>query len=462
MKRRKFGLLSGMSIVALTAGNRSAFAQSSNFAELSKTTLTPLGSERAGNAAGTIPAWTGGMTDAGGWNPATEMVPDFFAGEQPLYVVDSSNMQQYASALSQGTQHLIQNGLVLKVYPTHRTAAAPQWIYDNIVANSTRAQLDLGGGRLGFTGGVGGGIPFPVPDTSDPLAAGAQIMWNFSCRWQLYYLRQNVASYISSGGIISLASAGYESLYYPYYDQNDSAARNSGYWEKFNTKTFAPTYLDGGEYLSWVSYNPIDQPNITWSLLTGQGRVRKAPEMSHDTPVANSGGFANFDELDGFYGALDEYDWKYIEKTELLVPYNNNGMRHASALEVHQPKFLNPDFVRWELHRVWVVEATLHPGQRNVLARRRFYIDEDTWSILLCDNFDAQGNLVHIVQVFSIVYPNLPTTMYLNSVVYDLEANGYTTTAGPWGNPPFNKLENFDPIDPSSFEPQTLAAASSF
>jgi hypothetical protein len=30
------------------------------------------------------------------------------------------------------------------------------------------------------------------------------------------------------------------------------------------------------------------------------------------------------------------------------------------------------DYVRWELHRVWVVEATLAPGKRHVIPRRRF------------------------------------------------------------------------------------------
>ena len=74
-----------------------------------------------------------------------------------------------------GIQWMIKNvGFSLPVYPTHRTAAAPQYVYDNTALNVSRTQLNPNGGRLGFTGGYGG-IPFPIIDTSDAQVAGAQV-----------------------------------------------------------------------------------------------------------------------------------------------------------------------------------------------------------------------------------------------------------------------------------------------
>ena len=102
MKRRKFGALAGASVGAWALERCDAIASPVTPAQLGST-LTPVGAERAGNAAGTIPAWTGGMTSSPPgqeWNPATDMAPDFWANEQPLYSVDQNNMVQYQAILA--------------------------------------------------------------------------------------------------------------------------------------------------------------------------------------------------------------------------------------------------------------------------------------------------------------------------------------------------------------------------
>ena len=61
--------------------------------------LTPMGSERAGNAAGTIPSWTGGITEPpAGYSPGDHH-PDPFADDQPLFRIDSSGGTPLRSAL---------------------------------------------------------------------------------------------------------------------------------------------------------------------------------------------------------------------------------------------------------------------------------------------------------------------------------------------------------------------------
>ena len=465
MKRRTFGLLASTSLVAIATRGASASAQTATFASLSQTTLTPLGSERAGNAAGTIPEWTGGMTTIPvgvSWAPGKQMAPDFFAAEAPLYVITAENMVQYESQLSEGVKYQIQKDeLSLKVYPTHRTAAAPQWVYDNIVENSTRAQLEPGGGRLGFTGGYGG-IPFPVPDTTDPLAAGAQIMWNHTCRWQGSSFTQIGASYCMIDGVLTLAGSGITQSTFPYYVKNGSVSNFAGYQYENHETLIGPSTEIGTQIVDRFATDPYIHPDILWELLQGQGRVRKAPELSYDTPSGFLDGIGNYDEYTVFNGALNEYDWKLIGKKEFLIPYNNNALRLATAQEAHGPKFINPNVLRWELHRVWVVEATLHPGSRNVLPKRVFYVDEDTWAATIADCWDANGNIYKLDMAFNHVRPDVPGTMPLNSITYNLQTGYYATISGPWGNAPYNKPTSYAPIPPSAFEPQVMAAAAAY
>ena len=144
MKRREFGLLAGTSLA--TAGAvRPAMAQSAPDPSLLTTTLTPYGAERAGNADGSIPAWTGGWTAPPTAPDQTIDVPLPFAGEAMLYTVDASNLSQYQNLVTPGLQAMITKyGFSLQVFPTHRTAAAPQYVYDNISKNVTRAAAESG------------------------------------------------------------------------------------------------------------------------------------------------------------------------------------------------------------------------------------------------------------------------------------------------------------------------------
>jgi hypothetical protein len=461
MKRRTFGLFTGTSMLALMANLRRGFAQqASDFATLSKTTLTPMGAERAGNAAGTIPAWTGGFTTVpADWDQARQIVPDFWANEAPLYVVDASNMAQYADILTEGVQTLIQKqGASLKVYQTHRTAAAPQWVYDNIVQNSQRAALDPAGGRLGFTGGYGG-IPFPVPDASDPFAAGAQIIWNSENRWGGIANNGMLFSYVVSDGQLVEAGQAPTTIRYPYYDPNGSLETYKGYTYEVHARFIGPATQTGFEVIVYNSTDPLTHPVKSWELLQGQGRVRKAPEIQYDTPDSSSNGIANYDENYGFDGALDRYDWKLLGKKEILIPYNGNKLRNTAARVAHGPKFINPDVLRWELHRVWVVEATLHPGARNVVARRRLYVDEDTWIIGIVDCYDASNTIYKMDQNFNAVFPNVPATMIINTISYNLQTGDYTTLSGYWAETP---PENFVPAPAQDFNPQSMAANASY
>lgn len=113
-------------------------------AALLKTTLTPFGAERAANKDGSIPAWTGGYTTAQPNYKSGDGRTDLFPGEKPKFAITAKNIDQHADRLSEGIKALLKkypDTFRLDVYQTHRTAAAPQWVYDNTFANATRATV---------------------------------------------------------------------------------------------------------------------------------------------------------------------------------------------------------------------------------------------------------------------------------------------------------------------------------
>lgn len=455
IKRRTFGFLAGASVAALKAGR--AGAQTSADPSLLKTTLTPFGSERAGNADGSIPAWTGGYTTLpDGWKPGQAM-PDFFAGDPLVVTIDSSNMAQYADRLSEGVMALMTKyGFSIKVYPTHRSHSMPQPVYDNIAKNfGTAAFIDPANPQNGFTGGYGG-IPFVIPDTSKPLMAGVQIIYNHENRWAGYAARYEAYGIVVNNGTPVMTNQAASFVDSPHYYRPDLPNVQSRIFGLLQ----GPAVLVGEEAESW--YYNSNELTQGWLLENGEGRVRKAPEISYDTPSSFLDGAAGYDETDGFNGALVEYNWNYIGKKEMYVPYHNNGLILLPWQQAFKEQFLNPDLVRWELHRVWIVEATVRSGYRNILARRRFYLDEDTWSVGLTDSWDAHGNLFHVQYGMNCLRPDMPGVYLVNQAVHNLQTGQFALIDGPW-NEKANPTIRFLPSMPDSqYDPQNMAASAQY
>jgi hypothetical protein len=462
MKRRDFGLLAGTSL-ASAALMRPALAQSATpDPALLTTTLTPYGAERAGNADGSIPAWTGGIVMPA---PAPDQPIDVslpFQNDQPLYTVDASNMAQYKDLLTPALQVMIsQRSYKLKVYPTHRTAAAPQYVYDNIAKNVTRAVFDPRGGRFGFTGAYGG-IPFPIIDTANPQIGGAQLIWNHLTHFEGFTSHTLMSpAMVVINGKVTLSAGGESRFIYPYYDPDGSPETYAGYYSKLHGYTRIPSNVEGQETLTWHSTNVSINPDSTWTLLNGQGRVRKAPNESYDTPVPGYNGLSNIDESQCFYGNPSEFDWTYIAKKEMLVSYNNNQLNGIQAMDYVLPIGPNPDVMRWEKHRVWIVEASLHPGSQNVLPKRRFYIDEDTGQALLGEAYDANGTLLKCYIVPTRCVATIPMVNPFCIVSLNLVSGDYVCQ-GQMSYGSYRATEFSGAEDPAYFNPQQMAANASY
>lgn len=380
-----------------------------------KTTLTPLGAEKAGNKDGTIPAWTGGyVTPLQGATPGKH--PDPFASEKPRLTITAQNMAQYASLLSEGTVALLKKypSYRVDVYPTHRTAGAPQWVYDKTFSAATQAKLTPDG--LTFEG-AWGGVPFPIPKN------GNEVVWNHLVHPRPASVDLGFQVFVGSpDGKRALATKGEMHEQSSYYQPNGTAEATNKVYQFYRFNTTAPTFKAGEAVLVHESLDVSTDPQA-WQYLVGQRRVRRAPTVSYDTPDFMAAGANYFDEVYGLRSRLDRYKWKLVGKQELYVPYNTNKFFQVGEEKAFVPFHTNPEHVRWEQHRVWVVEATLADGKRHAVPKRRFYIDEDNWAVLLADGYDAEGKLWRTTQVFNTIVPEAEMLSTTFTAVYNLQAN---------------------------------------
>lgn len=435
--------------IACAAGTLSLMVTAPSVAAVSaaeaaklKSTLTPLGGERAGNKDASIPAWDGGYTKVpAGFKPGQPR-PDPFANEKPLFSITAKNMAQYADRLTDGQKLLLTKhpSYRIDVYPTHRTAAAPQWVYDNTFKNATEAKTTSNG--LAVDGALGG-VPFPIPQT------GAEVMWNHLLRWAGESVKVGVRAYLVAGGKPVLGSENVSEMSFPYYFRDARPGKDLEFWQLYMAAV-APSFKAGEIILARDALDQVGKGRQTWQYLVGQRRVRRAPSVAYDTPNTVTSGVDFFDEAMLFNGAMDKYQWKLSGKREIFVPYNTNGVFLKKTADVLGPNHINPDHVRFELHRVWVVEAELAPGKRHVLPKRRFYIDEDSWNALWSDGWDAQGQLWHSGMGLPLLAFDLPAQIQWNFVIYDHLKESYSAqtmidTPDQYTAVPRWPAENFTP-----------------
>jgi len=414
-----------VSALALGLTGSALAAVSADEAKQLGTTLTEFGAIKAGNADGSIPAYTGGLTTAPpGFKPDSGFWVDPYKDEKPILKIDAKNVDQYADKLTEGQKALIKKypTYFLNVYPSHRTAAYPAKIMRNTVRNGTACKTTKDG--LAVEQACRGGIPFPIPKT------GYEAMWNQILRYQGETNVTSSASrswVIDSSGKPTITAQQQTTSDFPYY-QVDLADRDPKMsWRVFSVTT-APA-RKAGEMTGIIDYlDPVALARRAWSYTPGQRRVKLSPEFSYDTPVASMGGVVLFDELFVFSGKMDRFDFKLVGKKEMYIQYNayKNAYDCPTQEKALMAAHVNPDCERWELHRVWVIEATLKPGMRHVYSKRIYYFDEDLSGAGNYDAFDQNGALYRVMfQATAPMYDKLIPWSAKN-VVYDLNKNNYS------------------------------------
>lgn len=385
-------------------------------AEQLKTTLTPMGAEKAGNKDGSIPAWAGGYSTATPEQKAGDRRVDPFAADKPLFSITADNMDKHADKLSDGSKALLKKYKTFRmdVYPTRRTALAPQWYYDATAKNATKVKLVAGGMGIDAGGGAAG-VPFPIPKNGD------EVRWNSDMRWrgESVTARQKIWTVTPAGQqVLASDINAHEQFpwnYGPGTEQKfDPASTPMRYYLQFVN---GPAFRAGEGLLGHFPVDYAKESTQAWTYLAGQRRVRRAPSVGFDTPDFVASGASFFDEVGAPGGSPERYDWKLIGKQEVIVPYNNNKLLGVKDQEAMGTNHLKPEYVRWELHRAWVLEATRKNGQRHAVAKRRYYIDEDSWSNLLMDGWDDQGALWRTTLQLGFAAPDIPA--YVGGTCFD-------------------------------------------
>lgn len=420
MKTTKYMLQSGVLALSMLATSVMAAVSADEAAKLG-TTLTPVGAEKAGNADGTIPEWTGGLPKDAGTVDGRGFLSNPFAGEQPLFTITAQNVEQYRDKLTPGQLAMFKRypeSYRIPVYPTHRSATLPQSVLDDTRQNATNAKLVQNGNGLADFKTAN---PFPIPQN------GLEVVWNHITRYRGGSIRRLVTQATpQANGSFSLVYF-QDEFVSPANLTDYDPSKPSNILFYFKQRVTAPARLAGNVLLVHETLDQVKEPRLAWLYNAGQRRVRRAPQVSYDGPGTAADGLRTSDNLDMFNGAPDRYDWKLVGKKEIYIPYNSYGLDSPTLKysDVIKQGHINQDLARYELHRVWHVTATLKAGERHIYAKRDMYIDEDTWQAAVIDHYDGRGTLWRVAEAHSQYYYDNQVPWYTLETLYDVVSGRY-------------------------------------
>ena len=453
MKYEKI-MLSAFISLSVAATGAQAKVSAEEAAKLDGPDLTCLGAEKAGTESGVaeytgkwFKKWPGVTKDFG-------YVPGPFDDEQPLFTITASNYKEYEDKLTEGQKGMFAeypDKFKMKVYPSHRDFRFADWVCGVVKTNATTAELIDDG--LGVTG-VSGAHPFPFPQN------GSEAIWNVANTHRAWteQVTYDTAD-VYENGTIAWGKSEFKTMN-PNNHPTERGSFTDPYQAYFFVKTLLPARSAGEVSVGFQPNNFAKESTQAWQYNPGIRRVRKAPEVGFDYPVPPAG-LRTVDDDYIFNGSPERYNWKLVGKKEIYVPYNNNRANDP-ALKYDQlitPNTINPDSQRYELHRVWVIEADLKDGVRHIYKKRRIYADEDGWLALISESYDNQDALFKVNWVDYFYSQESGTYHRGISLYHNLTSGAYEATylvneadeAGWW------RINT--PMEPREFSPQAAQRA---
>ena len=385
--------------------------------------LTANGADPSASADGMIPAYTGGIS-----KPPADYVAggdhvDPFAADEPLFSITAQNMGKYSNRLSAGQKALLarkEGNYRMDIYPSRRSCALPQFVYDETKKNVARARLIDGGNGVA---GARIGVPFPI--TKNAL----EIYWNHNFHWHghRYHAITSGANVYKNGEITKIIREDWRYNFYADPQGPDPKHANDQYHWMGIWK--APPRFNGSGFSMTNTINQVKEPRNGAMFNPNTRKIMRAPAgaVTYDGPLSTADGMRQSHDMFLFSGSPDRYDWKLLGKKEIFVPYNAykasaSTTSHEVLLTPHNP---NPDYLRYELHRVWVLEATQKDGFRMKQARRVFYVDEDSWIFLMADIFNKRDELIYVQHAFIKNYYEAPACVFEFDVMHEMTTGNY-------------------------------------
>lgn len=388
------------------------------------TELTPVGAIRAGNADGTIPAWEGGITQPpagyteGGW------YVDPYADDKILFTITAQNYEQYADKLTPGQIAMLKkypDTYKMNIYPSRRSASLPKWVYENSIWNATNVDwCNPSPGpnretRCVAKGTWRAGVFFPIPKDS------AEAMWNHTQRFfgKWYTALSYGFNAFPDGNYAQQVKR--DRFLQPIWMTGDEAptqerfTRTGGATLCASQEDLEPPRSAGTIFSACIYMENTDFD--AYLYIPGQRRVRKAPELGfYDSPGTGSDGLRTADSRWMFWlsGTEEWYEYAALERKEMFIPYNSYRIAQPGLTfdDIVRKGYVNPDLKRYELHRVWVIEANLKPGLRHLSPHRFAYFDEDSWDGALGDMYDTKGAIWRVSESYLMNFYNVPVPYF--------------------------------------------------
>lgn len=389
-------------------------------AELDGPRLTCMGAERAGSPTG-VADYTGkflgtwpGLTVKEGYTPGP------YADEKSLFTITAQNAQEHAQHLTEGQKALFRlypRSFRMNVYPSHRDFRFPDWVCATVKENAATAKVIHDG--HGITG-TSGAIAFPFPQN------GLEAIWNVI----LPYRPWNESAQVDNAIVKASGEITYSRQLFRTLNMSGDPRKRGTNQDKvsayFYNKWLAPPREAGTVSVGSQPNDFSMDKTHAWQYSPGTRRTRRAPEIGFDHPVPPAG-MHTVDDNYIFNGSPERYDWKLIGKREIYVPYHNFRINDPAIKlsELLAPDTINPDYMRYELHRVWIIEGHLKPGLRHVYKRRVLYADEDSWLVPWGDNYDMRGQLYRVAFISFRYAPEAQAFHRGVSVYHDLAARAY-------------------------------------
>lgn len=434
-------------LAAIFAGDAHAAVPEAQVKRLGQD-LTPIGAEKAGE--GDIPEWTGGLASVPSnvtYEPGKHL-QDPFASDPVRYTVTGENAAQYSDILTEGQRAMLEryDSYKMNVYQTRRSCAYPTNVYEATKRNAGIGEL-VGGGN-GVSKAIMG-FPFPIPNSA------YEIVWNHTLRYRSFKLtRQFAAAPMTPAGDYTLLKVQDEAIFWWSDPSKSSAEELDNNSIFYIANTIAPARAAGNVILVHEAMNAAVRPRQAWQYSPGTRRVRRAPNIAFDNPGVNTDGLSTADSFDGYNGSLERYDWTVVGKSPRLIAANNYKTLHVPYDEFLTRLHVNQDLVRYELHRVWEIDAMLRSETRHVYSRRTLYLDEDSWQITGSALYDGRGEIWRVQEIQQLASYQVPICGYNAQIDYDLQASRYLAAGLQNEEPPVNFFA--DELDGDRYTPSAI------
>jgi len=428
--------------------------------------LTPIGAEKAGNAEGTIPAYEGGEAPLPGWTwGKVRSRYSKFKDEQPLFSIDVSNVDRFAEHLTEAQITALKTvpGYRMDVYPSHRSCQIDPTYAERTRQNATEARIGADGWSLEHAKTAG--APFPIPQS------GVEAMYNARMRPQgIGYRIDNATTMISprsGSGDFTVIGWSYKTFLPSQSPGKESVESNGGVDFYIYYAYLEPPAMRGQAFIG-ISFENKEPEQYYY--FPGQRRVRRLPNYVFDAPVVGYENQYLNDEQLMQWSTLDRFEYRLAGKKEIYVQNNSLRMQDFDGRreEAFGKSFVNPAYRRFELHRMWVVDARLKPGFQHLVPHRTYYLDEDSWSIAAVTEYDQKGKVWKLMEASQIPIWELGGSCgFLSYMIWDLQGGRYVvdfSMIGTRGDAKWIRADDPETKQPEFkadfYTPETLRAIS--